>query len=374
MPDAERLRLLNAQLAHAAAHSPYYREALGGGGPLSSLAELARLPFLTPDILRAQDKRCVCVPASEIARVVSLQSSGTTGKAKRLYFTRADLERTVAYFNEGMRWFAAPGDRVAILMPCAAPDGVGDLIARGLYSAGMEPLPIGPRADLAALAGELAAAKPAVLVGFPWQVRALALLCPALRPRAVVLSADYVPAPLPDLLRDLWGAAPIPHFGMTETGYGCAEEHPCEPGHMYLRRDELIAEIVDPESGAALPAGVSGELTLTTLRREAMPLVRYRTGDRAAMDAAGRITRVFGRLSAPARFYALQDALCALPWLYDYKMENGRLTALASEDAPPDARAVLSAAADGADVELRRVPPSAAALLQIGKRADGAFS
>ena len=370
MPAQERLRLLNAQLAYAADRSPYYRVALGALSPLPSLDALARLPFLTPEHLRTQDRRLVCVPASEIARVVSLQTSGTSGAPKRLYFTRGDLDRTVAYFAEGMGWMAAPGDRVAVLMPCEAPDGIGDLLCRGLRRAGMEPLPIGVRTDLYALGQSLTQQRPAVLVGFPWQLRLLALLCPALRPRAVVLSADYIPEPLPALLRTLWNTAPIPHFGMTETGYGCAEEHPCAPGAMYLRSDELLAEIVAPDGGCPLPPGHPGELTLTTLRREAMPLIRYRTGDLAVMDSAGRICRVFGRIGSPARFYTLQDRLCGLPWLYDYAERDGRLLALAAEDAPSDSRELLFEAADGAEVELRRVPASAAALLQLGKRAE----
>ena len=138
---------------------------------------------------------------------------------------------------------------------------------------------------------------------------------------------------------------------------------------MYLRRDELIAEIVDPEGDAPLPAGTPGELVLTTLRREAAPLIRYRTGDLAVMDSQGRLVRIFGRLETPKAFYALQDRLCALPWLYDYSARDSRLIALASPDAPPDSREILSAAAGGAEVELRRVPPASATLLQIGKRA-----
>lgn len=367
MPDLERLQLLNAQLAYAAAHSPYYRETLRSDAPLTSLAELARLPFLTPEILRAQGNRLVCVPASAVARIVSLQTSGSTGEAKRLSFTRGDLERTVAYFAEGMSWLAAPGDKVAVLMPCAAPDGIGDLLCRGLLRAGMTPLPIGVRPDLYALSRELLDSQPAVLVGFPWQLRALALLCPELRPRTLVLSADYIPAPLQDMLRGIWHCAPIAHFGMTETGYGCAEEHPCEPGHMYLRRDELIAEIVAPQGVAVLPPGMPGELVLTTLRREATPLIRYRTGDRAAMDAAGRITRIFGRIDVPPSFYELQDTLCAKSWLYDYEMHGGTLSALLSEDAPPDCAEILAAAAD-VPAAIRRVPPEEAILLRQGKR------
>ena len=367
VPAAQRLEALNAQLSYAAARSPYYRETLGAVSPLPSLAALSSLPFLTPDILRAQGRRLVCVSGAEIARVVSLRTSGTSGAPKRLYFTRGDLERTVAFFAEGMGWMAAPGDRVAVLMPCEAPDGIGDLLCRALRYIGAEPLPVGPRSDLFAVGQALLPLRPAVIVGFPWQVRLLALLCPALRPRAALLSADYIPAALPELLRERWGCAAPAHFGMTETGYGCAVEHPCAPG-MVLRADELIAEIVDAETGAPCPAGQPGELVLTTLRREAMPLMRYRTGDRAAMDAAGRVTRIYGRRGVPQSFYDLQDRLSALPWLYDYAAGDGGFCALVSETAPPDAEAFLSDAMDGQRVTLRRTPPEAAALLRQGKR------
>ena len=367
MPDAERLRLLNAQLTYAAERSPYYRETLGQFGPLTDLSALSTLPFLTPEILRAQGNRLVCVPASAIARIVSLQTSGSTGDAKRLSFTRGDLERTVAFFTEGMGWLAAPGDNVAVLLPCEAPDGLGDLLCRALARAGMIPLPVGIRPDLAALGRELLAAGVGALVGFPWQLRLLALLCPDLRPRTAILAADYIPATLQDLLRRCWHCAPIAHFGMTETGYGCAEEHPCEPGHMYLRKDEFVAEIVDVKSGAPAPAGTPGELVLTTLRREAEPLIRYRTGDLAVMDAAGRLVRVFGRIGTPEAFYTLQDRLCALPWLYDYGIESGALTALVSEDAPADCAALLAAEA-GVPATIRRVGAEEATLLRQGKR------
>ena len=273
----------------------------------------------------------------------------------------------MAYFAEGMGWLAAPGDKVAVLLPCDAPDGLGDLLCRGLVRAGMTPLPVGLRRDLWALSRELSAAQPAVLVGFPWQLRALALLCPALRPRTLVFAADYIPAPLQDMLRGVWHCAPIAHFGMTETGYGCAEEHPCEPGHMYLRRDELSAEIVAPQGVEVLPPGTPGELVLTTLRREATPLLRYRTGDLAVMDAAGRLVRVFGRIGTPQAFYTLQDTLCIYPWLYDYTEEAGRLRALVSADAPPDCCAILSAAA-GTEADCEVIPASSVTLFFPGKR------
>ena len=92
VPADARLRALNEQLSYAAARSPYYAEALRDDTSLPALSALARLPFLTADALRAQGRRLVCVSGAEIARVVSLRTSGTAGDAKRLYFTRGDVE------------------------------------------------------------------------------------------------------------------------------------------------------------------------------------------------------------------------------------------------------------------------------------------
>jgi phenylacetate-CoA ligase len=92
-------------------------------------------------------------------------------------------------------------------------------------------------------------------------------------------------------------------YGVGEVmGPGVAGE--CsERAGLHLQEDHLLAEIVDPSTGAALPPGAHGELVLTTLTREAFPLIRYRTGDLTAIDPApcrcgrtlARMARVAGR-------------------------------------------------------------------------------
>ena len=366
--DAERLDLLNRQLDYAGSRSPYYRSALAEVSlPLHSLEALPRLPLMDAETVRREGSRLVCVPGSKVERIVSLQTSGSTGMPKRLYFTRGDLDHTVAFFAQGMAWMCQPGDKVAILMPCRPRDGIGDLLSQGLTRIGVTPLPIGIPTDLSALAADLAREKPQVLVGFPWQLRLLALLCPALRPRVVLLSGDYSPAPLPPLLEGLWQCTVLLHFGMTETGYGGAVEHPCGSG-MYLRRDALLAEVIDPDSGAPAPPGAVGELVLTTLRREALPLLRYRTGDLASLTASGNLARVCGRAAAPADTYRLQEALCPLPWLWDYCVEaDGALHAELSPAAPADAAEQL-ARLTGRPVSCAVLPPEKARLFAPGKR------
>ena len=338
--DAAQLAALNAQLAYAASRSPYYREALAPLGTLRSLDGLRRAPFLTAEKLKTQGSRLSCVSAASIARIVSLRSSGTTDRPKRLFFTRGDLERTVDFFCEGMQWLSAPGDRVGVFFPAGSPDGICDLLCRGLERFGARPEAFGAIADAAASAEAVRRDAPDVLVGMPWQLRALALALPELRPKAVLLSADYVPQSLAAFIESVWRCPVAAHYGMTESGYGLAVQHPGAPG-MYVRRSDFLLEVVDPASGAPLPFGAEGELVLTSLRREAMPLIRYRTGDRAVLADEKRIARVPGRLGIADEFYRMQERLAPLPWLTDYTQRADALCARLTPDAPADAEALL---------------------------------
>jgi phenylacetate-CoA ligase len=75
-----------------------------------------------------------------------------------------------------------------------------------------------------------------------------------------------------------WGAQVVDHWGMTELG-PLAIESIAEPGGLYVLETECIAEIIDPQSGEAVPEGTEGELVITNLGRIGSPLIRYRTGD-----------------------------------------------------------------------------------------------
>ena len=371
------LRALNEQLEYASSRSSFYAH-LADFHPLSSLEDISSLPLMSAEDIVSRGREMLCVSASQIRRIVSLQTSGTSREPKRLYFSREDLQHTVDFFAEGMGWMCEKGDCVGILLPCSVPDGVGDLLARGLEVFGARPLRLGLVESPALLAETLMKEKPAVLVGMPWQIRLLALALPDLRPKAVLLSADYVPESIYPFLEGIWGCRVLNHFGMTESCFGCAVESMLHRG-MYLRRDELYAEIIDPQSGESLPCGEIGELVLTTLRREAMPLIRYRTGDfaRLSKEHANCIDGVFGRISAPTAFYALKEKLCPLKEILDYNISISRemlnLEAIVSDETVISV--ILSAAAKAFGISENNVSlsvkvssPLEGKMFSLGKR------
>jgi phenylacetate-coenzyme A ligase PaaK-like adenylate-forming protein len=218
-----------------------------------------------------------------VARIVTLSTSGSSDAPKRVYFTERDLERTIAFFTRGMANMLLPGDRVCCLFPSNTPNGVGDLLIKAVRRI---PIEVTERCECATF-----------LVGSPAQI----LKLPDMPLRGVLLSAEYVSAAARTDIRSRFGCEIWEHYGLTESGYGFAVS--CRSGIdcYHVRTDELFVEIVDPVSGYVLPDGVEGEIVFTTLRREAMPLLRYRSGDissltRGICPYCGRDTVTLSRI------------------------------------------------------------------------------
>ena len=107
---------------------------------LRSLRDLSHLPFTTPEDLRQDPGQFVCVSQDEVARIITLPTSGTSGLPKRIYFSAEDQELTVDFFQIGMSTLARPGDRVLILLPGPKPGTVGQLLTVGLERLGCNPI------------------------------------------------------------------------------------------------------------------------------------------------------------------------------------------------------------------------------------------
>lgn len=291
-----QLARLQETIRHVKLHSRFYREKLAGltasgqdwvsqglvSQGLVSLDDFSRYPLTTAGDIQAHPGAFLCAPQSEIRRLVTLSTSGTSDEPKRLAFTGADLELTIDFFQAGMSTFTRPGDRVLILLPGERPDSVGDLLFKGLERLGAEPFRYGPVLDAEDALSALHELQITVLVGAPVQVLSLARQRPAAQKtisvRDVLLTTDHVPRAILEALENAWGCRVFNHYGMTEMGLGGGVDCQAHMGY-HLREADLYFEIVDPHSGIACPEGEVGEIVFTTLTRVGMPLLRYRTGD-----------------------------------------------------------------------------------------------
>lgn len=330
----ERLR---ETVAWAQQKSPFYRRRLADvdAASLRTPADLQRLPFTTADDLRRNDPPLLCVSQDDISHVVTLETSGTNGPPKRLFFTSEDQLATRDFFVSGMSVFTRPGDRVLILFPGGRAGSVGDLLAHALRGMGAEPRVAEAPLDPAAAAALLHEFRPDVVAGAPVAVLAVArhgaLLGPA-RVRSVLLSSDRAGARLRSALAATWNCEVFDHYGMTETGLGGGVECAAHAGY-HMREAELLFEIVDPANGTPVADGEAGEVVLTTLMRRGLPLIRYRTGDVSRIVsgrcACGspllRLDRIQGRLGASIELGGgeldiamLDEALFAQPKVIDF--------------------------------------------------------
>jgi phenylacetate-CoA ligase len=326
-----------ALIQRVRAHSPFYRSRLPDvPGGACSREEWAALPLTTADDLRLHGPEMLCVSQGEVARVTTLPTSGTSGQPKRIFFTEEDLERTVDFFHHGMSTFTRPGQTVLVCMPGDLPDSIGDLLRRAMPRMGCEAVVHGLAGDPEAALEAIHGVRADVIVGLPVQVLAMARHPRAALGRrlsAVLLSADHVSQALRTAVEQSFGCPVYAHWGMTETGYGGGVE--CGVRHGYhLRGADLFVEIIDPVSGRIVPDGVPGEVVISTLTAQAMPLLRYRTGDLASLLPGPcpcgcllpRLGPVQGRLRdlvhiddhRTVSMADLDEILLELPWLANY--------------------------------------------------------
>jgi phenylacetate-CoA ligase len=302
----ERLRAGIARLAQTV---PFYRETLRAAGitadSIRSVEDLTRLPFTTKDDLRDQYPfGLVAVPMHEVIRVHA--SSGTTGKPTVVAYTRNDLR----LWSELMaRTYATAG--------VTAEDIVHNAYGYGLFTGGLGFHDGAERlgATVIPASGGHTRRQVTLMRDFGSTV----LCC---TPSYALLLAEVAkeegidPTSLP-LQVGLFGAEPwsermreviesrlhlvaLNVYGLAEViGPGVAVECTRQQG-MHIFEDHFIPEIIDPGTNASLPDGDIGELVLTCVTKEALPLIRYRTRDQTRLIrepcACGRTTVRMDRL------------------------------------------------------------------------------
>jgi len=323
-----QLDRLRSTIVYARSNSRAYAVKLQGLNPdsIRRYSDLETLPFTTPAEVAADPVAFLCVSQSDVARSTTITTSGTSGTRKRVFFTADDLERTVDFFDHGMRPMVESGQRTLILMSGETEHSIGRLLQTGLARFGVAATIIRP--EWSALDAVTAARDADCIVGIPSQIHYLCRTDPSLRPQSVLLSADYIPQPVIAALEETWCCRVYTHYGMTETGFGCAVQCDARQGQ-HVRSTDILIEIVDPVTGRQQRHGEPGEIVLTMLRNQAMPLIRYRTGDRSQLVVGTcgcgsrlvRLGKVAGRYESDiclvsgkvVSIHQLDNALYAVP-------------------------------------------------------------
>jgi phenylacetate-CoA ligase len=286
---ALQLQRLQQTLAHAYQNVPHYRAAFDAHGvhpsDCRSLADLAKFPFTSKKDLRDQYPfGMFAVPREQVARIHA--SSGTTGKPTVVGYTRADLDTWADLVARSIR---AAGGRAGDIVHVA--------YGYGLFTGG-----------LGAHYGAERLGCTVIPMSGGQTEKQVQLICD-FRPDIIMVTPSYMQVIIEEMERQgldarasslkvgIFGAEPwteamrhdievragidaVDIYGLSEVmGPGVANECIEAKDGPVIWEDHFYPEIIDPETGAVLPDGEEGELIFTTLTKQALPVVRYRTRD-----------------------------------------------------------------------------------------------
>ncbi|MEI6072413.1 MAG: AMP-binding protein [Verrucomicrobiae bacterium] len=366
---AVRQRLLREHLDYCRRNSPFYRDLLAGIAPEAVTFEsLANLPLTDKEDFSARNAEFLAVPPDRIVDIVL--SSGTTGLPNSVMYSEHDLRRLA--HNEALSLAACGVTRDDTALLTCTMDRC--FVAGLAYQTGLRQIGAAViRSGASTLANQgdlIRRLNPTVLVGVPTFLRKLGRFLAenghdpaASSVRSLVCigeplrDAGLAPLQLAQDLEALWQAPAFSTYATSETVSTFCECPARCGGH--LNPELAIVEIVDA-AGRRLPAGEHGEVVLTPLQCEGMPLVRFRTGDMSFLIevpcSCGRFTPrlgpILGRLCQMIKTkgttvypLAILAALNSMAGISDYYV------VATSEDHLSDLLTVHAAVSDGCSPE-----------------------
>jgi phenylacetate-CoA ligase len=339
---------LRRTLAYVAQKSSFYRQLYSelSFDPYSvgSLDDIRRIPFTEPRHIISEPFRLACVSIGDVTRIVTIASSGTSGEAKKVLFTEADLRRIATLFAADTRQVV--GEKrvvVQIMLPGTALFGQANILGKAMEAAGSVAVITGDDVDMKAQIESISRNHCTALVGYSsylYKLTRLGGLSADLGRMGIdwiVTAGEPLPQSVKKVLEDVWKAKVFSHYGLTEMGFNTGME--CGQGTGYhIHEADFIVEIVDPETGTPVEEGAEGELVLTSINRQAMPLVRYRTRDvtriLAEQSRCGSVLRRIGPVrrlgettirlgGGKIETSDLDEILFSIPDIIDYRISEG---------------------------------------------------
>ena len=282
----QAIRLKNT--VHQATASTFYRNSLARASvkvpDINSHEDIARLPFTTKEDLREQYPfGFLAMPKEKMVRLHA--SSGTTGSSTVILHTQNDLNV----------W----ADLVARSMHCAgvrSSDVFQNMSGYGLFTGGLGihygaerlgcltiPAGVGNSKRQIKMLGDYKVSVAHIIPSYALHLGSvfddLGVDPRSMHLRIMLIGAEPHSEEIRSRIQEIYGAKAYNSYGLSEmNGPGVAFECEYQTG-MHLWEDAYLAEIIDPETLEPVPQGQTGELVLTTLTREGMPILRYRTRD-----------------------------------------------------------------------------------------------
>ncbi len=284
-----QLARLQQTLQHAYDNSPHYRAAFEAAGvqpsDCKSLSDLAKFPFTTKKELRDNYPfGMFAVPREQVVRIHA--SSGTTGKPTVVGYTKNDIEMWATCVARSIRAGGArPGDIVHVSYGYGL--FTGGLGAHyGAEKLGLTVVPFGG-GQTERQVQLIADFKPDLIMVTPSYMLALAdeFEKQGMRPcdsslRIGIFGAEPWTNEMRSAIETRMGIDAVDIYGLSEViGPGVASECLETKDGPTIWEDHFYPEIIHPETGAVLPDGEFGELVFTSLTKEALPIIRYRTRD-----------------------------------------------------------------------------------------------
>jgi phenylacetate-CoA ligase len=289
----ERLRATVARVLDAQPLGAARLAGAGVGGPadIGALDDLAGLPFSHKSDLRdSYPFGLLAVPRERVVRVHA--SSGSHGKPTVVGYTRADLD---AWAELMARCLTMAGVRPGMVLHNANGYGLftGGLgFHDGAERLGATVIPVSGGFSarqamlLADLGGQALAATPSYALVIAQAVRDAGMDPSGLRLELGLFGGEPFSEAMRQQIELELGLRAVAFYGLSEMcGPGVAAECHAREG-LHVQEDHFLVEVVDPDSGEPLADGEEGELVFTTLAKEALPLIRYRTGDIGSVTSA----------------------------------------------------------------------------------------
>jgi phenylacetate-CoA ligase len=288
-----QLRRLQMTVSWAYERSPYYRDRMDEAGvrprDIHSLDDVRRLPLTDESALRDTFPfGMFALPLDEVVRVHS--SSGTTGKPVVVGYSRGDIN---TWTELTARVAAAAGVQRGDLVQMAFPYGMstgGWGLHYGIERIGATIIPAGAGRTERHLVmmndfgTTVLVSTPSYALYLAEQAEELGVDLSSLKLRLGLFGGEPCSDKIRAEIEAKLGLRATDNYGLSEVmGPGVAGECECACG-LHVNEDHLLLEIVDPATGEPLEYGAEGELVITTLTKEAFPVLRYRTHDLTALD------------------------------------------------------------------------------------------